>query len=731
MPHLPSDEAGSAQLVADRTAIEQRANPCRQQENTFSAVGVPVPMMQRAQSDPRLRASTEYGYVITGPGSNRAEEATRNVVQMNHLQYSTGSSNPALIALLGAKRGESQGHPAGGQLRPRRDQAQALGQPIEHYPRAAAQFQAQQIVTRMALLNHQFTHIPGMPGATQGSGRNSQLSNPDMTYSNQPKTFSAHQSSDAPVQIPPSLMVAQETRLISGRFRRTPLEAVEAHHRQEQCSLPWHLATAQNVASTVNSRLGKTHSMGTPFTPTEKGDQLRASGSTIQTESSQILEPQAPCGLALIGTETSESDIQAGHSRKPRLHAPSGLANMLHSLPILSGVADGNGNRLQHRQNIDQRPDGVLIMPGEYTPIPAPLPYTVSSSPSQVEQGSRLMSQSQSSQEFKTRVTIAISGCPASGKSTLAYLLAAVFEGSTIRDTEFAGAQTMYPVFNGRVEENLKRNGPITKVVLVHQNSYIKPVAEWPVVEWTELYPYSPAMEVFNPQIGTARAFADERGNRSYERYWEAAYKANIGVDPGLVSNSSSSHFPRLFPPTPIRISKKGPNRDCRGAIAWTELGRAINDGIRGHKNDKGILETEEGREKIAAYLDQPQTNTRIPLVDSRKLEPLRERIRHWIREETAQNDRIGFEGRSVINGSLREIFILEGSHLFLQTHPNKGAGGEKLMKICDVKLFLPTLETEAIQRCFSQRQYMDPPRGSRKSGETWMFEGYFSEVAW
>jgi energy-coupling factor transporter ATP-binding protein EcfA2 len=605
-----------------------------------------------------------------------------------------------------------------------------LSQPVEPYTETAAQIQTSQVATQVELLNDQLGQVPRMRGASQGPGRNVQLIHPNMIYGNQSNSLLFQQSNNSQVHTPPAITVAQETRLVPSRFQRRSLERAGLNHRQEHRNFSLPLGTAQNVTLATSSCLHTKQSMGSPVAPSAKRGQPDASGPRSQAGSSETFGPQ-PNASANMGAYKSESDEKAGNTQPPGFQSPSGLVNMLYPLPVLSPLADANGNLLRQRQIANPRPDGYIIVPGEYTPIPALLPHPVSSSPIQVEQSGRTILQSQKSKEFKTRVAIAISGSPASGKSTLVYLLAAVFEGATIRDTGYAGAQTMYPVFNGRVEENPNKKGPITKVFVIHQNSYIKPVAEWPMAEWSELYPYSPAMEVINPHIGAARTFAKERCNRSYERYWEAAYKANIGVDPGLVSNSSSSHFPQLVAPTPIRISKKGPNLDCRGAVDWVKFGKAINDGMRGHKNEEGMLETEEGQEKIEAYLGQTHPNTGIPLVNSRKLEPLRERIREWIRKETAQNDRIGFPGRSVVDGSLREMLILDGSLLYLQSHPNKGAGGEKLMKAFDVKLFLSTLETEAIQRCFSQREYLDPPQGTRQPEETWMFEGYISEVAW
>jgi hypothetical protein len=707
------------QLAGVPSAIPQNANAGGQQLDILNDAAMPVPMMLDAQSGPQVQAPMEYGHIRSSQGSDRAEDAIKTATRISPLHSrqqnsnfntqrpSETSQNPSLLALLKARQGGSQGQPYEAQLFPRQNQVHS--QPVEPYARTTGQFQARQYAMRVTQINGQLTQEPSIRGAVQGQEPYIPSGHAAMSYGHRQNAFPTQQFNTAPVQMRPSLRVTQNTRSATERSGGTSLEAAGGYHRQDQRCLSGsrtshnlNPATSQNVASTANSQPQAKRSMGPPL-PTVKRGRSDTSGSTSQDSPSQNLGPQVL----------------------------SSLVNMGHPIPALSAVANTNRNLFQQRPNATPQLDGILIMPGQYTPIPAALPYAVSSSPAQGEKGSRTTTGSGSSQGPKTRVTIAIAGCPSSGKSMLAYLLAAVFEGATIRDTGFAGAQTMYPVFNAKFEENPNRKGPITKVIVTHQNSYIKPVEEWPIAEWTELYPYSPAMEITNPQTGAARALADLRGQSSLERYWEEAYKANIGVDPSAVSNAFSSRYPQMVPPAPMRMSKEGPNLDCRGAVAWEELGKAINDGMRGHKNEEGSLETEEGRDKIASYLAQPDPKTRIPLVNSRKLEPLRERIRDWIRDETAHNDRIGFPGRSVVDGSLRQIFIFDGSLIFLQTHPDKGAGGEKLLKVCDVKLFLPTLKEEAIQRCFSQREYMNPPRGIRKPEQTWMYEGYFSEVAW
>ena len=703
-PYFTSRQAGPMQLAGSPVGIPQNWDTGEQRLNTFDAAGLPLTIMQ-PQRVHQMQTSLEDGNIRSTQGLDWAEGAMRNAGQLSPLQCSTHTSseqgltgpsqNPTFVALLGSRRGGLQDQPFGGQ--PQWRQEQVGGQPIEQCTK-----DARQIEVGMALLSRQFPQVPGIRSASEGAGQNLPSIHPTMICGDRTNPFPAQQLRNAPVQTPPSLIVAQDIRLASKRSRGKSLEAASGYHGQDQRGPSSNPVTSQVVASRAHSEPQQKCSMAPPVTPTAGCPRLDAFGSTNHARLPQKIGQQAPCALANTG----------------------------HPVSVLHAAEDANSN-LQQPQHINQQPDGVLLLPGQYTPIPTPFPYAVSSSPTQGEQSGMTTPQPGTIPGFKTRITIAISGCPASGKSTLAYLLAAVFEGTSIRGTGFAGAQSLYPQFNGRVEENPNRKGPISKVIIIHQNSYIKPIDEWPKVQWTELYPYTPAMEVMNPQIDAALALAEERGHRAFERYWEEAYKANIGVDPSLVSNPSGSSFPQIVSPSPLRISKEGPNLDCRGAIAWKKFGKAINDGMRGHKNEEGILETEEGRNKVASYLSQPHPETNIPLVNSRKIESLRARIREWIREETAQNDRIGFPGRSVVNGSLRQIFILDGSLLFLQTDPNKGAGGERLMKACDVKLFLPTLEKEAIQRCFSQMEYMDPPRGTRKPEQTWMYEGYFSEVAW
>jgi hypothetical protein len=55
----------------------------------------------------------------------------------------------------------------------------------------------------------------------------------------------------------------------------------------------------------------------------------------------------------------------------------------------------------------------------------------------------------------------------------------------------------------------------------------------------------------------------------------------------------------------------------------------------------------------------------------------------------------------------------------------------QELMKLFDIKLFLPTSYEVAKARRFSRTPYMDPPHGTRQLGEMWKTEQYFNNVAW
>ena len=150
----------------------------------------------------------------------------------------------------------------------------------------------------MALLNRQFPQVSGMRGASEGSGQNSPLINPAMIYGHRPNSFPAQQLRNAPVQTPPSLIIAKGTRSDSERSGGTSLEAARAYHGHDQRSHSLIPATSQDVASTAHSCPQPTCSMGPLVTPTANRPRPDASGSTNQAGPSQNLGQQAPSGLA-------------------------------------------------------------------------------------------------------------------------------------------------------------------------------------------------------------------------------------------------------------------------------------------------------------------------------------------------------------------------------------------------------------------------------------------------
>lgn len=55
----------------------------------------------------------------------------------------------------------------------------------------------------------------------------------------------------------------------------------------------------------------------------------------------------------------------------------------------------------------------------------------------------------------------------------------------------------------------------------------------------------------------------------------------------------------------------------------------------------------------------------------------------------------------------------------------------EELMRLFDIRLFLPVTKQVASERRFSREPYIDPPNGSRLAKQWWKTEEYFNKIAW
>jgi hypothetical protein len=221
---------------------------------------------------------------------------------------------------------------------------------------------------------------------------------------------------------------------------------------------------------------------------------------------------------------------------------------------------------------------------------------------------------------------------------------------------------------------------------------------------------------------GEKQAFNSVRNEEHGEKYWEAAYKTNIGIDPKLIWNGEAAHHSHKKIPRPQIVYRESPFPDCREAYDWRQLSTAINVGLHQKESDLGTLETERGRRRIERSLSK--------LAFPNDVAKLRERIRVWVEEEIALNAKVGFPGRAIRDGALREIYILDGGFLFILSKDHS-LGGEILMKTSNVNLFLPSTMGEAARRRFSLMSFQDRPIGTKNKKQVWKEKGYFEFVAW
>jgi uridine kinase len=296
---------------------------------------------------------------------------------------------------------------------------------------------------------------------------------------------------------------------------------------------------------------------------------------------------------------------------------------------------------------------------------------------------------------LKKRLTIIISGCATSGKTTLAHILAGLFSSTTSK-----------PLEDPNAEEKNKENKDTaaTKVILVHQEDFRLPRENCPLTEWFEHDP--PIYAGDHPQ--------DAQLNDSY---WAAAVEANIGVSPHLMESRGDIRFPADFKPMPRMVINDGSNMDCRMSIDWPTFFARANRGMMNNDGDKGVMATEEGRKLVKEYMDQ---------MDANFVNRLKSLIRKFIVDQTSRNSKCGFKGRAVVNGAIQDIFIMEGPLLCIL-----GVGTEKLMDHCDVKIFLPTSKGVAINRRLNRLEENGEAYERDKAGGVGITEGYFEGVVW
>jgi hypothetical protein len=390
-------------------------------------------------------------------------------------------------------------------------------------------------------------------------------------------------------------------------------------------------------------------------------------------------------------------------------------------------------------------------------------------------------------------VTIAISGCTSSGKTTLTVLLAEIF--STVeksnKPTILLNDSPVKLDLKGFFEddENLMKNGnkyndneanSVQKrgPIIIYQDAYFKDKSYCPTISFTS----TPADADF-----TRRSLSDDF-IKQYAISWGGCNTIGRVTHSTEGGNYTSSVIEQV-PPFWYII---GPDTDC-----WNSLDIPALAGATQHARETGELsDASRQLEKITAIYNPGLLVTEaqrdaILYVYADLIMEMREVIKVWSKSHSAAaNAEYRFEGH-IANGAVRAgdgkkvvppaLCFIEGFLLFpspqsasptisqrvSQNNENKmptssllvqddgfrpekrnsailiaearkaafqdrnAKARAKIMENFDIKLFLPTSKAKAKQRRFMRDIYIDSPHGKRYPGQMWKSEGYFDNITW
>lgn len=314
-------------------------------------------------------------------------------------------------------------------------------------------------------------------------------------------------------------------------------------------------------------------------------------------------------------------------------------------------------------------------------------------------------------------ISIAISGASSSGKTTLALLLAQIFELALeevkeIRVWQKASDETDIEVLNfnetPRYHQLMKefqeqRSG---KVLVVHEDDFALPKSL-----------YLP-IATFRPTQADASFVARSQGQGYWNRgaFFKTAQSSSTEKD----ADSPGSASARM-------LTGGSDSIQTLHVDTWESIDiPSLVDALR-HIRETGTDERYMAKIAALPYHEpaQIQGDTFLPAYMTM---PIMDEIVCKV---------IGFLLAYTELETVLPIFnIVEGSLLFpkppprtrfqLNTNPR-----DELLTCYDIKVFLPTSKCDARLRRFSRSTYLDPPLGGRKPGQMWKCEGYFEDVAW
>lgn len=329
------------------------------------------------------------------------------------------------------------------------------------------------------------------------------------------------------------------------------------------------------------------------------------------------------------------------------------------------------------------------------------------------------------SQSTPKVLTVAISGCSSSGKTTLALLLSEIFSPLSIaEDTANSSPLDDEKCNLNNSQATASPTSPFTTTI--HQDAFFIPKAQCPFVEFKSAH--------------TDKSFMEES-------------VAKIDENPVYFYSSNG-----VKGEGNVRVI--GPNTDCMESVDFGNLLRKVqsakNGNVEPEKDAK--FKDDADKKKLAQQYSGVITN-------------MRERVKEHLASATIINgsgnggDTVEYiDGWVFVEGFLLFSKSMPSDELFSELdeldeelyaeiaealQPNVKEeleligremkrmreeiipSKETLMQEFDIKLFLPTSKEVAKHRRMSRFPYVDFPTGGRHPGQMWKSEGYFDEVAW
>ncbi|TGO62746.1 hypothetical protein BOTNAR_0109g00220 [Botryotinia narcissicola] len=318
-------------------------------------------------------------------------------------------------------------------------------------------------------------------------------------------------------------------------------------------------------------------------------------------------------------------------------------------------------------------------------------------------------------------LTVAISGCTSSGKTTLALLLSEIFSSPTTKHST-GDKSPRTPK-----ENNLgvaKATHPFATII--HQDAFFISKADCPLVQFNS----APHDENF-----IRESLAQKNENPVY-------FYARTGT------NGEEN----------VQIT--GPNTDCMEAVDFGNLLRMVQAAQANnaepelcvqYKDDadkkeliqqySGVIESMRRRvgECLAVGTGNYMRNITVAdynygwvfvegfLLFSKAL-PSDDKS-SWLDTSPEVEDRCTVRSKNVRQEFKKEAALKKSK--VMRANEEKVVAKAALMQEFDIKLFLPTSKEVAKERRLSRFPYIDFPAGGRFPGQMWKSEGYFEEVVW